>query len=343
MKHLFLFILLATVQLVNAQEVNKKNWTLVHERTASWCPNCGTWGWNLKNRFIDDFKNENVVFVAAHHSGDLVNSTSTEFGNNFAGGGQPIFYVDGFNINANSSNINTKIEETKLEVQFKKDVTVIAGIGINANINESAKTIKADAKVEFLSDVESGDYYFGMYLLEDVLNTQASRTGQQLHKNVLRKSFLAKTFDNPLKAGQIKSGTVFNLSGTLDNATAAKENYKVLGVIWTKVNGKYIFFNAFVTDVKSTSSTENPTIGSNEFNVYQAESGNLVVNFDDQTNLSKDAVISVTDISGKLIKVVNINGLHTKSISIEADYQQGMHVVTLTSGTQKTSKKIVLL
>lgn len=343
MKNLFLFILIVAVQIVNGQEVNKKNWTLIHERTASWCPNCGTWGWTLKNRFIDEFKSDNVVFVAAHHSGDLINSTATEFGNNFAGGGQPIFYVDGFNINASSSNANTKIEETKLEVQFKKDATVIAGIGINANLNESTKTIKADAKIEFLSDVESGDYYFGLYLLEDVLNVQASRTGQQLHKNVLRNSFLPKTFENSLKFGAIKSGTVFNLSGTVVNVNAAKENYKVLGVIWTKVNGKFIFFNAFVTDVKSTSSTENTTIGSTEFNVYQAESGNLVVNFNDHTNLTKDAVISVTDISGKVIKVVNVNGQNTKTLSIEAEYQQGMHVVTLTSGTQKTSKKIVLL
>lgn len=140
MKNLFLVVLLAVSQLVMGQEVNKQNWTLIHERTATWCPNCGTWGWTLKDRFIDEFKSENVLFIASHHSGDLVNSTATEFGNNFIGSGQPIFYVDGFNINASSSNINTKIEETRLEVQFKKDVSVLAGVGINANLNESTKT-----------------------------------------------------------------------------------------------------------------------------------------------------------------------------------------------------------
>ena len=39
------------------QEVSSKNWTLVHERTADWCPFCGTYGWEMKTRIFEKLLN----------------------------------------------------------------------------------------------------------------------------------------------------------------------------------------------------------------------------------------------------------------------------------------------
>jgi hypothetical protein len=127
MKNLILLFTFFIFSQASAQVVSTKNWTLIHERTASWCPYCGTWGWDMKEQILNKFANENSVFMAVHYSGDLLNPVAEKFGENFVGAGQPLFYVDGFNIGVNSGNISTKISETQAEIDFKKDVSTIAG------------------------------------------------------------------------------------------------------------------------------------------------------------------------------------------------------------------------
>ena len=85
MKHLVWLICLCFFQanVINAQQVSDKQWSLIHERTADWCPNCGSWGWDLKTKLIEKLDKKNVVFMASHHSGGLSNPTSVEFGKNF--------------------------------------------------------------------------------------------------------------------------------------------------------------------------------------------------------------------------------------------------------------------
>lgn len=343
MKNLIIVLLFASfcIQSSFGQEVNTKNWTLIHERTASWCPFCGSWGWSMKEQTINKFANDNVIFMAVHYSGDLMNPTSVEFGENFGGVGQPIFFVDGVNINVTESRIPTKLEETQLEVDFKKDLTTIAGVGITAKLDEVEKSISVDAKVEFLTDVEGGDYYFGLYLLEDVLNIQSGRTGVQLHKNVLRNSFLDNVFNNPLQTGAITQGTTFNISGKLDGLIAAKENYKVVGIIWTKVGNKYIFFNANIVPVSLTSSSKDDLTTNNEFEVFQSESGNVVVKLTEEIKKMYHRVL-VTDISGKTITSTDILNQNDNLINISGQFNRGIHIVTLINDKDKVSKKIVL-
>lgn len=344
MKNLaLLFLFLATsIQLANAQEVNNKNWTLIHEKTATWCPYCGTWGWDLKTQMINKFANNEVIFMAVHHSGDLNNPTATAFGDNFGGSAQPVFFVDGVNINAHSGNIATSIENTSLEVDFKKEASTFAGVGITATLDEATKTISAKAKVEFFSEVTSGDYYFGLYLLEDVQNTQASRTGVQLHKNVLRKSLLPQVFNNPLKSGAIAPGTTFDINGSIDQVTSAKENYKVVGIIWTKVNNKFLFFNANIVEVKGVSSSDDTAANASEFNVYQSESGNIVIHFDDNYNASKSQ-ITITDLSGKTVLTEQRLPHTGNKMNVSGNFTPGMYIVTVMDEKQnKVSKKILL-
>ena len=100
MKNFFILLLFLIALQVQSQTVSTKNWTLIHERTASWCPYCGTWGWDMKDRILTEFADEEVIFMAVHHSGDLTNPVAQQFGDNFGGFGQPIFFVDGVNINA---------------------------------------------------------------------------------------------------------------------------------------------------------------------------------------------------------------------------------------------------
>ncbi|MCZ2100599.1 MAG: hypothetical protein LC107_03570 [Chitinophagales bacterium] len=341
MKNLFFILaVILTAQTVSlGQTPSEKSWTLIHERFATWCPYCGTWGWDLKENMLEEFKNDNVIFMSVDYSGDLTNPIAKEFDENFGGVGQPIFYVDGVNIAANASNGATKVAETRLEVDFKKDLPPFAALGLDATLNEETKTIDVKALVKYVQEVESGDYLLGLYLLEDVWANQASRTGLQLHKNVLVGSFLPNVFNNPIVSGKVNEGTEFNFSASLDNLSGKSTDYKVLGVIWT-FNKKYLFHNGFITDVKLASSTKD--VDTSNFNAYQDESGNIVVILDQDTDITNITEMMISDISGTIIKKISKNDINSKVLQISTNYVPGIHIITLNNGGIKTSKKVVL-
>jgi hypothetical protein len=338
---LFLVVLLFSAVGQNiAQEVSNKNWTLLHERTADWCPFCGTWGWDMKTRIFDKFKDQNVIFMAVHHSGGLANSTATEFGSNFTGQGQPIFYEDGVDINVTSNSISQKLDETQWVVDFKNSQETIAGVGINANLSEVNKTLQVDAKVEFFSAVPDGDYYLGLYLVEDLLHAQASRSGQQLHKQVLRRSLLNNTFGSPLKKGAVTKGSIFNVSATVEGITSSRENYKVIGIIWNKTPSKYLFFNANMVNVGIPASSEE--LKFSEINAFQSERGSIVVDLTGLQQLN-DGLITLTDVTGKtLLSQEFKNNITSRTIYLEGNFNKGIHIITVIQGKDKISKKILL-
>jgi hypothetical protein len=327
---------------INSQQVSKKNWTLVHERTASWCPFCGTWGWNMKDEIFSTYADQNLIFMAVHHSGDLLNQTATEFGDNFSGTGQPIFYMDGSNLNVNSSNIAERIRDIKIAMDFKATQSVFAGVGVDATLNSSTKTLTAKAKVEFLEAVEGGDYYLGLYLVEDVLNFQSSRTGTPLHRNVLRQSLLPTTFGKTLKTGAVAKGAVFNVDASLANVNATRDKIKVVAIIWNKVGSKYIFFNANVVNVGIPASTDFEADINNDMIVTQNESNSVIVDIKNIV-LDQDAVLSIADISGRLLASQQVIKNNSNQILIlTGDFNQGVHIITLISDKKRISKKIVL-
>jgi len=335
-----LVVLFCAVNQSVGQEVSTKNWTLLHERTADWCPFCGTWGWEMKTKIFEKFENQNVIFMAVHHSGGLTNSTASDFGKNFTGSGQPIFYEDGVDINVNSNNITQKLEETQWVIDFKDTQETIAGVGINATLNQTNNTLKVDAKVEFFSPVTDGDYYLGLYLVEDLMNTQASRPGLQLHKQVLRRSLLNTTFGTPLQKGAVLKGTIFNVSATVDGVTSSRENYKVVGIIWNKTPNKYLFFNANMVNVGISASSED--IDNSEINAFQSESGSVIVDLSG-LKLFNNGKITLTDVTGKTVVSQDITDQNSsRKIYLEGNFNQGIHIVTVIQGKNKISKKILI-
>lgn len=325
----------------NGQEVSSKNWTLIHERTADWCPFCGTYGWEMKTRIFEKFQNQNVIFMAVHHSGGLANATSQELGTNFTGQGQPIFYVDGVDINVSSNNITQRLEETQWEIDFKNELETIAGVGINATLGHSDNTLKVDARVEFFSAVPDGDYYLGLYLVEDLMHSQASRTGQQLHKQVLRRSLLDNNFGKQLQKGAVSKGSTFDISATISGITASRENYKVVGIIWNKTPSKYIFFNANMVNVGIPASSHED-IDNTELNTFQSESGSVVVDLSGFKQLN-NGKITLSDVTGKTIMTQEITDQNpSRKLYLEGNFSQGIHIVTVTQGKNKISKKIFL-
>ena len=341
MKNLtFVFFFIFTLTNVQAQQISNQSWTLVHERTATWCPFCGDWGWKLKTEFFNKAQTNNVIVMAVHHSGDLTNPTATEFGNNFAGSGQPIFYVDGFNINAIRDNFNQKLDETQLEIDFKAFTPPLAGVGIDAKLSGSTGQLSVQAKVEFLSDVEGGNYFLGLYLLEDIENVQANLPGKQLHRNVLTKSFLPTTFGNSLKSGAVAKGTVFNINASLSGITANRDKIRVVAIIWNKVGEKYVFFNANMVNVGIPASVGE--LAEKDFLVYQSADGLVQINLEN-LNTSKTNIVTLNDITGRYIDSKIISDVeHAKTVQLHPRNSKGLHIVTVKIGAKEISRKIFL-
>lgn len=325
-----------------AQEVSKKNWTLVHERTADWCPFCGTWGWKMKDSIFTRFANDNVIFMAVHHSGGLSNTTSMEFGNNFGGVSQPVFFVDGVDIDVTSGNINQKLDETELEVDFKSTASVLAGVGLDAKMSEIQDSMWINAKVEFFSDVTGGDYYFGLYLLEDVAHQQASLPGTPLHKQVLRQS-IGPVFGERFHTGALTQGTVFNFSKKIGLVNGKRKDYKVAGIIWTKVTNKYLFFNGnMVAPATPASSGDVANVEPSNLTAYQNEGGQIMVRLN-EINPAANYTIMVTDMAGRVVRTRQVSATEVNTIiSIDGNFEAGIHVVTAVSGSKKHSTRLMV-
>lgn len=319
----------------------RANWTLVHERTATWCPLCGGWGWTFKDQILNEFADDKVIFVAVHHSGDLTNPDAAAFGANFGGSGQPIFFVDGVDIRVNNSNRAQKLEETQLEVEFKDFAEVLAGVEVTSTFDEFKNELNVEAEVEFYTSIpDTVSYYLGLYLLEDVMNAQANRTGLQLHRNVLRQSIMPQVFDNEIKTGSVVEGEKFTFERKLENLTGDPNNYQVLAVIWTKPIDKFIFFNANTDkpEIINTSSTSD--VSSQAFSVFQAESGNIVMNFSEP--VLEPGIIILTDMAGKVLTSAELQADGSFTRTISAVYKPGIHIVTVQQGTKQSAQKLFL-
>lgn len=328
---------------LSAQDASNESWSLIHERFATWCPLCGTWGWTLKERILDEFENDNVIFISEDYSGDLANNVSQKFDSNFGGNGQPLFFFDGSNSFANANNSDQIIQDFRAQVDFKRDFPPYAGVGLNAIYYEDTQSITVDAKVEYFQEVESGEFYMGLYLLENVWAPQQSRPGIPEHKNVLQASFLPEVFDNYIANGPVTKGRTFQFNGTLYGLTATPSNYKVVGIIWAKNGQKYLFHNAFITDVRVSSSTYDDVTSNSVLTTYQSESGSIIVSLDNNITLEPSAGILISDISGKTLKTVNFKNDGQRTVTIDMPYSPGIHIVTLRNGKQQITKKIVLM
>ncbi len=311
MKNVFLslsaFLFLSSP--IMAQEVNKKQWTFMHERTADWCPLCGGWGWDFKTKLINEFQGKPVVFTALHHSGGLSNPTSVALGTNFGGAGQPRFYVDGTDLIVSSGNQTARLEDAKLIVDFNQASVPYAGIGIDAIVSPINGNVQINATVEILEKIDNGDYYLGLYTLEDLTAYQETKGTNALHKNVLTGSVFTETFGKSVFTGSGEKGKTFQFSTAITEDLRTKiDKVTILGVLWNKSAGKHLFFNALEVPLKLQSSTVNSDVELG-MNVFANEAGDINIDLNLEDSYS-DVVLQLTDVSGKVVsaqEIFNIN------------------------------------
>ncbi len=236
-----------------SQEVSAEQRSLITKRTASWCPNCGTWGWNLFKELIAD-NSQKAVLIAAHYDGALAVPAAEALTDNFGGFYQPRFFLDETDQNATSGNAAAVQSTIRDQVNAAFQQAPVANTAFQPGY--FAGEIQVPAKVKFFQDAQ-GQYFLGMYLLENNVTAFQSGIGADaVHQKLFRASFTASTWGLEIVNGSVTAGTEFSLDFSLSANDPQASDYEVVGVIWKKEGEKYLPVNTW-----STATFGTPTLG----------------------------------------------------------------------------------
>ena len=341
-KILFLSLILASFNLYG-QDVPEIQTPLVTKITATWCSNCGSWGWDLFEGLVED-NSDNAILIAAHYSGNLTTSIGEAFANNFNAVTQPRFVLNNDDQGVTRNSIADDREEIKGLIADMNTQSPVANIGFFAEMKDGK--IEVQTKTKFFQAAE-GEYYLGIYVLEDGVLMMQSGRGMAEHKAIMRGSFDADAFGtrltmmNMLGAGMEITGSH---SIDIDNVWNT-DNLTIVGMIWKKEGDKYQFVNANSTnDFSGNTSAVDIFTEVNDFSVFPTvitDFGTVRINLSQSI---KDAEINLYTIEGKKIGSVfsgNLNrGLHTFQITQTDLSTSGMVILVLEKEGVSISRKL---
>ncbi|MCF8236797.1 MAG: T9SS type A sorting domain-containing protein [Saprospiraceae bacterium] len=224
-----------------AQEVQEKQMSLVVKKTATWCPNCGSWGWEWFKDLINE--TEDQAFCIALHStssdlkppNDLDGALLAQFSGN---GGFPTFFVNGV-AGSSLSGLMTAVSEAA-------ELSPVAGIGMLTGFQEEDITVQG--RVEFFQPYQ-GEIFVGYYIIEDSLvHSQSAQGSNAVHRNVLLNAIEGNPFGNSMTV-DVQAGESLIFPGVQSFPSLAIDRSYILGVIWTYANGKYTYLNSWMEPI----------------------------------------------------------------------------------------------
>ncbi len=314
MKKIALFLLAISIGFfAQAQEVPQTQSSLIIKKTATWCPPCGGWGWDLFEELIADNEDKAILW-AVHYSGDLVSATTQGINSNLSGDGQPRFYLNNVDQGTSSAAIRSAIM-SGVNQNALQAPTVNA---IATNISVANNQISLTVKSKFFAEA-SGDYFLNVYIVENgVVNNQAGQGSDAVHEKILRDEMAGTTFGDILAQGTIMANSSFSTDFTIPIANDWNpDNIELSVVIWKKNGSKYDFVNG--TKVQSiVAGTQTPVLQ----DVAMSLSPNPV---------AQKAIISIDfskPFTGKL-GVYDVTGRLVKSLFLGTESLVGSHSVEL--------------
>lgn len=243
-------------------DIPEVQYSLVTKRTATWCPNCGNYAWDMMENITNNY-NDKSISIKAHHSSssNLYSSTAKDLIDNIESSFyQPVFYVGEANFGNGSSTVENNIISA-IESNFTSTPTAQSGLEITHDPSDG--TIAINVETQFFTATE-GDYRLSLFVIEkEVVATQANRGTNTTHTNVLRTNLNGNGFEGPLVSGSVSMNQVisssFSTSVGAENIPAL-DNMLIAAVIW-QFDGsnetQYKFINVNFTDVVSTVSSTN--------------------------------------------------------------------------------------
>ncbi len=303
-RRILLFLILCMTSILSfAQiEVPQEQRSMITKVSATWCSNCGNWGWTLMDGLVED-NADKALIVGAHYSGNLQTDESVAFGNNFNVNGQPKFVLNNTDIGANSSNIAAKRTEVADQVAANFTQSPIVNTGLEAMMSPDNQIVLR-TNTQFFQ-ATSGDYYLGLYVLENnVEENQAGSVADDIHPNVMRKAF-GDTFGSSLASGSIDAGMSVEATYTMPmNSDWNMDNLVLAAIIWEKVGDDYQFVNAHsVTEFVPFVSTNELEASAIDFQLAPTiVQESAIMTFD--LEQAATASVQVFDTNGRLVQRV---------------------------------------
>ena len=250
-RSLLLFPLLVTTLTLGAQTFDfpTTHRPLISKKTATWCSNCGTWGWTLFRDLIED-NAEQAELVALHNSGNLKTDAASDLAANFGGVGQPVFSFDEIDVGATSSNSAAKRVELQQEVMEAAATSAPLGTGIQLERNGDVLTIRTQTR---FFEAEDGRFLEAVYLVEKSRTAQQSGQGADAeHKHLLRLSLDDNTFGQEIANGPVPAGFETSIiERTLDLADYDPANLRIVAVVWEQFMNSYLVANTNGVEVSA--------------------------------------------------------------------------------------------
>ena len=336
------FTMMIAMLSTQAQEVSTDQWTIMTKTSATWCGNCGSWGWDLFKDLIEDNSNKNVIIWSSHNSGDLDNDASVDINTGWGSFAQPQFFVNSDNFNVTSSNSQAARVEINGYIDALLGFGALAGVGVDATYD--GETLSVTGKAEFFTGLEDGDYHLAFYLLKDhVIANQASVGPNADHRYVLTDKITESTFGQQIVEGAVASGSTYTVEASKEIADIDLDNDEVIAILWNlRADGVFAFFNANRNMISSTSAAvEIPGIS----DISTRQNGNEII-LDIITQQNVGAVQSrLVNISGKIIATQDINVIKgSNQISYSTNnLPAGTYLVQITANGKMHTEKLIIL
>jgi hypothetical protein len=246
--------------LAYSQEVFEIQKPMLTKVTASWCPKCGTWGWEYMERAMQEHQDE-ILFAGAHYSGDLRTSAASFLASNFQSIGQPVFFLNNEDQVVFSSNVDDRLEELKTAVADLLNEAPIANSGLT--VSSDGSKISVHTKTRFFQP-SSGEYYLGVYVVENgVVNYQSGRGADAVHPFVIQAAMTPNEQGLLLMNGSIGAGMEFENDFNIDiDASWDLEKVHIYAIIWKSEGSVFEYVNGYSEQInESTSTGETESIG----------------------------------------------------------------------------------
>ena len=340
MKQIFTLFIVLSLSLVGYGQTFK-NQPLIAKRTADWCPNCGTWGWDFKLAILEEIPAEDATIMAVHHDGGLANETSEAITEALGGFGQPTFFLNNENIGASSSNWSTKLDELKTSVSTMNEEIPAFGIELHGYLGATANEIVTEISLHVNQAVE-GEFYLGTYLLTNNLDHNQAGNSSNIHQKILLDEFSGTPFGRLIGNGPILEGVMdFSITTAFDNLPEAATDVAV--IIWQKDGDEYGVVNtAVVEGVELLSSNDEVHWIVDAKSYYTQDAINIDLNSEKTIGEYR---INILNANGQVVKTIKNTTADTfLQMQIDASaFATGSYFINMTTSKGLWSDKIMVI
>jgi hypothetical protein len=326
--HRLLWGLILTLTLnltLSAQEARQQ--ALVVKKTATWCSNCGSWGWTWFKDIIADTQEENVISIALHSTAsalkpplglddDWLASFSTV-------GAFPTFYVNGGH-HANYGSLLSTALARAAELPL---------VGITLETGHEQDQAYARARVTW-QEAAAGMYALGLYIVEDSLvQSQAAQGANAIHRNVLRLGMGGLSFGE-LRNLDMQVGQLETWESQHTYPLASTDRHHILAVLWKKEQDKYVYINSALAPLEEglLSGVETPSLEKPALAVFpnpMHRGGTLTLRAPE--SVGDRHTISIWGTDGRLLFQRDLGGGPEYQLTLPGHLHTGTYILELKS------------